>query len=62
MNDHYSVIPSCSVIIMMKIGFIGFGRMANALAKGFVSAGNYIVFLQFVIFSGDYVIQECLKQ
>lgn len=28
---------------MLKIGFLGGGKMAQALAKGFVNAGEYIM-------------------
>lgn len=26
----------------MRIGFLGAGKMAQALAKGFIKAGNYL--------------------
>lgn len=29
---------------MLKIGFLGAGKMAQALAKGFLAAGMYIIF------------------
>lgn len=30
---------------MLKIGFLGGGKMAHAMAKGFIAAGTYIYIL-----------------
>lgn len=33
---------------LLRIGFIGGGKMAQALAKGFISAGEWILMLEIV--------------
>lgn len=34
---------------LLKIGFIGGGKMAHALAKGFISAGTYELYLNAIL-------------
>ena len=41
----------------MAVGFIGAGRMAQAMAKGFISSGIY--FLYFFALTGSFWIDEC---
>jgi hypothetical protein len=34
----------------LRIGFIGCGKMAQALAKGFIASGNKISYTYFILF------------
>lgn len=33
---------------LLKIGFLGGGKMAQAMAKGFIASGMFKVFVQFM--------------